>query len=50
MVISLLLLFEISRCITCELMKIVNDMGRHEMGAMLIRPFGYFSKGMYPTQ
>lgn len=49
MVISLLLLFEISRYVTQELMKIVNDMGRHEMRAMLLRPFGYFSRGMYPT-
>lgn len=49
MVISLLLLFEISRYITRELMKIVNDMGRHEMRAVLLRPFGYFRRGMYPA-
>lgn len=49
MVILLLLLFELSRYIICEQMKTINDVGRHRIKAMLVRSFGSFSKGKYPT-
>lgn len=45
----LLLLFEISRCIICEPVKMINGMGRHGIKAVLVTLCGSFSKGTYPT-
>lgn len=43
------LLFENSRHIICEQMKMINDMCRHRIKTVLVRSFGSFCKGTYPN-
>lgn len=49
MLILFLLLFENSRHIICEQMKMINDKCRHRIKAALVGSFGSFCKGTHPT-
>lgn len=43
------LLFENSRHIICEQMKMINDTCRHRIKTVLVRLFSSFCKGAYPN-